>query len=57
MIESGLHGTTLRNNGVPDRRIATREEIANIVCFLASGEADSLQGNVIVCDGGNTLIR
>lgn len=57
MIEKVLHGTTLRNNSVPNRRIADKREIANVVCFLASGKADPMNGNIIVCDGGHTLLR
>lgn len=56
MINGILHGKTYRKNGVPDRRLASKEEVANLVSFLVSGKADCLSGRIIVCDGGDTLL-
>ncbi len=39
----------------PNGRMATREEIANIVCYLAGGKMDGLCG-LVVCDGGSSLL-
>lgn len=37
---------------IPIRRIATREEIANAVCFLASPLSDAIHGHNLRIDGG-----
>ena len=37
---------------IPVKRIGTPQEIANVALFLASVEASSLTGSVIVADGG-----
>jgi oxidoreductase, short chain dehydrogenase/reductase family protein len=42
------------NNG--DNRVALSEEIAEIGIFLASNASNHIVGQVIVCDGGETLI-
>jgi 2-keto-3-deoxy-L-fuconate dehydrogenase len=36
-------------------RIATAEEIAPVVIYLASDEASFVTGNVYSCDGGMTI--
>jgi meso-butanediol dehydrogenase/(S,S)-butanediol dehydrogenase/diacetyl reductase len=41
---------------VPLRRAATSEEVASVVCFLASSEAAIISGAVIVADGGATAV-
>lgn len=38
-----------------DQRVALPEEIAEIAAFLASGAANHIVGQVIVCDGGTVL--
>ena len=40
----------------PSRRLPTPEEISEIVFFLASAEAQMIQGQVIVVDGGYSLL-
>jgi enoyl-[acyl-carrier protein] reductase III len=40
----------------PSRRLPTPEEISEIVFFLASSEAQMIQGQVIVVDGGYSLL-
>lgn len=47
---------SLRLNSAIDKRGASKEEIANIICFLASDMADHMVGSMVVCDGGATLI-
>jgi len=37
---------------VPLGRPATAEDVANAVCFLASGEASMINGAVLTVDGG-----
>lgn len=43
-----------QNNG--DNRVALSEEIAEIGIFLASNASNHIVGQVIVCDGGETLV-
>lgn len=40
---------------VPLRRLATPEDVAKVVCFLASNDADYLTGVVLPIDGGVSL--
>lgn len=56
MINGILRGKTFRKIGVPNRRLASKEEVATLVSFLASGKADCLSGRIITCDGGDTLL-
>jgi 3-oxoacyl-[acyl-carrier protein] reductase len=40
---------------IPLRRTAKPEEIAAVVCFLASSDADYITGQVLCVDGGMTM--
>jgi NAD(P)-dependent dehydrogenase (short-subunit alcohol dehydrogenase family) len=41
--------------GVPLRRFATKDEIADLALFLSSDAARFITGAVVVCDGGQSL--
>lgn len=41
--------------GIPLRRLATKDEIADLALFLSSDGARFITGAVIVCDGGQSL--
>lgn len=57
---SGINGLDMRKdifiNSTLDGRVALPEEIAEIGCFLASNVSNHIIGQVIVCDGGETLL-
>ncbi len=40
--------------GIPIGRYGTPEEMANVICFLASDEASFMTGSIVVADGGQT---
>jgi len=42
-------------NNIPLKRLATAEDVANAVCFLASDESKMVTGAVIPVDGGWTI--
>lgn len=42
---------------VPLRRLATVEEVANAICYLASPRANSVTGHVLVVDSGLTVTQ
>jgi NAD(P)-dependent dehydrogenase (short-subunit alcohol dehydrogenase family) len=41
---------------VPQRRIGTADEVAALICFLASEEAPYITGSSIIIDGGRLLV-
>ncbi len=41
--------------GLPINRVATPEEIANVVCFVLSDQASYMTGSIVVADGGECL--
>ena len=43
-------------NGVPLRRLAEPDEIAELVAFLASARNSFMTGQVLVCDGGYSVV-
>ena len=43
-------------NGVPLRRLAEPGEIAELVAFLASSRNSFMTGQVLVCDGGYSVV-
>lgn len=54
-LEPANAGTRLVNR-TPRRRLGRPEDVANLVAFLCSDEADFLTGQTIVLDGGLTLL-
>lgn len=41
---------------VPLGRPATSEEVANVICFLASDEASAMNGSILTVDGGAAVV-
>ena len=41
----------------PNKRVLTGEDIGKVVLFLASNDASMIRGQVIVVDGGMSLIK
>ena len=41
---------------VPLGRAATPEEVANVICFVASDEAAMMNGSIVTVDGGSTVV-
>jgi len=54
MKDEDVTQTTIQNT--PAGRLVTPEDVANVVSFLCSDHADMICGQVIVVDGGFTLI-
>lgn len=56
---TGINGIDTKENayysGTPNGRVALPEEIAEIAVFLASDAANHIVGEIIVCDGGESL--
>jgi enoyl-[acyl-carrier-protein] reductase (NADH) len=40
----------------PWKRVGTAQEMANVVCFLASQESSWITGQTVIVDGGYTLV-
>lgn len=57
-IDTDFHSSTSRDlldswvKGIPARRLGKAEDVANVICFLASPEAEYLVGEVIQVNGG-----
>ena len=51
VTKNAYYGAEVRNE-----RVALPEEIAEIACFLSSDAANNIVGQIIICDGGSTLI-
>lgn len=60
ITSTGINGINTMQNAyygaTKDHRVALPEEIAEIALFLASDAANHIIGEVIVCDGGESLI-
>uniref|UniRef100_A0A0K0EL31 3-oxoacyl-[acyl-carrier-protein] reductase n=1 Tax=Strongyloides stercoralis TaxID=6248 RepID=A0A0K0EL31_STRER len=46
------HFHDLLNNSVPLKRMASPEEIANLICFISSDEGSYITGSCYIIDGG-----
>jgi NAD(P)-dependent dehydrogenase (short-subunit alcohol dehydrogenase family) len=55
-IENGSIDLAAMLDEIPMRRLATVDDIANVVCFLASDEAAYVTGQTVVVDGGWTVL-
>lgn len=60
MTATGINGINTKENAycvaTKDQRVALPEEIAEIALFLASDAANHIIGEIIVCDGGESLL-
>jgi 3-oxoacyl-[acyl-carrier protein] reductase len=52
---SQAEGEDVGGDNTPLKRSARPEEIARVICFLASDDASYVTGQLIVVDGGNTI--
>ena len=55
-IENGSIDLEAMLSEIPMRRLATTDEIAKAVCFLASDDASYITGQTLVVDGGWTIL-
>ena len=55
-IENGSIDLDAMLSEIPMRRLATTDEIAKAVCFLASDDASYITGETLVVDGGWTIL-
>lgn len=57
MVKTLSEKTTSKNKGIiPLKRYALPEEIASVIAFLASSESEYITGQVLIADGGISLI-
>ena len=47
---------TMVTRNVPLRRPAEPDEVANVICFLASSEASMVTGAMVPIDGGSSVV-
>jgi len=50
-----VEGEDVGGDNTPLKRSARPEEIARVICFLASDDASYVTGQLVVVDGGNTI--
>jgi NAD(P)-dependent dehydrogenase (short-subunit alcohol dehydrogenase family) len=55
-LRSVAEGYDLATKDVPLGRPATPEEVANLICFLASSEASMMNGAICTVDGGASVV-
>jgi NAD(P)-dependent dehydrogenase (short-subunit alcohol dehydrogenase family) len=55
-IENGSIDVDAMLSEIPMRRLASTDEIAKAVCFLASDDASYITGHTLVVDGGWTIL-
>jgi 3-oxoacyl-[acyl-carrier protein] reductase len=54
-MTEGLSEENIRNLAIPLNRIATPQDVANVVAFLLSSDASYLTGQIIHVDGGQFM--
>jgi NAD(P)-dependent dehydrogenase (short-subunit alcohol dehydrogenase family) len=54
--EDGREFLSEHGKAAPIKRTAQREEIAEVVCFLASDKASFMVGSIVMADGGMSVV-